>query len=129
MRIRLPSKVVAAALAPALLVATAAQGLAFMRCGSAVQVAASCCCHKDEAPAPASDVMASDGSCCDHLTVPTTQPQVEPRSKAPVPSPAIVAVIQEPLPLAGALRDGVPGPRLDPPPAPSPLLASCSLLI
>lgn len=129
MRIRLPTKVIAALLAPVVLVAGAAQGLMLMRCGSSVAVAASCCCHETQAPVPASEVVQSAGACCDYLAVPATQPQIEHRSGTPVPAPIAVAVVQEALPLIGALQRTLAVPRLDPPSAPSPLLATCTLLI
>jgi len=128
-RIRLPSKVIAALLAPVVLVASAAQGLTLMRCGSSVAVAASCCCHKNQAPAPGSEVARSAGECCDRRALPATQPQIEHRSGTLLSAPIVVALVLKPLPLAVALQRALSVSRLDPPPVPSPLLATCSLLI
>lgn len=124
----MPSKVIAALLAPVVLVASAAQGLMLMRCGSSVEVAASCCCHKDKAPAPGNEVVPDAGLCCDRMAVPTAHPQIEQRPGTPVPAPTVVAVVEEPLPF-GALQRTLPVARLDPPPVPSPLLVTCTLLI
>ena len=78
---------------------------------------------------PGDEVVSSAETCCDRLAVPVMQPQIEQRPGTPVSAPVVVAVVVEPLQLMGALQRMASVPRLDPPPAPSPLLATCSLLI
>lgn len=129
MRNRLPSKVLCTVLATVVLVAGAAQGLMFMRCGAAVVMAASCCCHEGETTPLAAQVVPGAGDCCERVMVPAAQPQAERSSGAPVAARIAVAIVAEPLPFIGALHRAPQAPRLDPPPGPSPLLASCSLLI
>jgi len=129
MRVLASPRLVAALLAPVVLVSGAAQGLMLMRCGSSVTVSASCCCEKEDAPPAASTVREGKPGCCDRLALPTAPPQLEQRLAAPLASP-IVAVVT--LPSAGvldALHRELPVPRLDPPAAPSPLLTTCALLI
>jgi len=121
-------KLVAALLAPVVLVSGAAQGLTLMRCGSSVRMSVSCCCAKESPAAAVSGVVSGAAGCCDSVAVPTAPPQVEQRSAAPVAGPS-VAVLQSPPTLVDALQREVPVPRLDPPASPSPLLTTCSLLI
>lgn len=122
-------RLVAALLAPVVLVSGAAQGLMLMRCGSSVRVSASCCCEKERAPAPASELKPGAQGCCDRVAVPAAPPQLEQRSPAPLPGPTLAALQLPAASIVGSLYRELPVPRLDPPAAPSPLLATCSLLI
>jgi hypothetical protein len=126
-RTRLPSKAIAALLAPFVLVASAAQGVTLMRCVSSGAVA--CCCSDEGVSAPRTEVVRSEGQCCVRAGIPAAQPQIEQRSAASVPAPLATVGIEEPLPFLNGLQRVLSISRFDLPPAPSPLLATCALLI
>ena len=123
----LHSKIVAALLAPALLVAGGAQGLFFMRCGE--QVGMSCCCPGEKAPPPASTLTPAKGLCCDTLAVPSAPAQVHEVAVSAVPAPVLVAVAVAPHPAVIGPRAARDAPSLDPPQPASIVLSNCALLI
>ena len=126
MRAHLNSKLIAALLAPALLASGAAQGLLFMRCGSAVRM--SCCCPKEAPAAGSSSVTPGAWQSCGKLAVPSVPAQNVERVPPILSAPILFALgpSNGVLPLVEPVRQV---PRLDPSPGPSPLQTGCALLI
>jgi hypothetical protein len=128
MRARLHIRLIGAFLLPALIASGAAQGMLLMRCGPAVRM--SCCCPKEQAPAPVSTIKGEKLQCCDTVAIPAGPAQAaHEQAVSAVQPPTLVAV-------AGVatrfelLVDRVGRvPQLDPPPGPPLVLANCSLLI
>jgi hypothetical protein len=126
MRSRLHSKLVAALLAPALVVSGAAQGM-LLRCGP--EVRASCCCPGKPAPPPSPVVAPATPQCCT-ISVPAAPPQARHDPSAiGAPLPMLVAAAADVAPAHAVFVAVADPPRLDPPPGLSPVLANCALLI
>jgi hypothetical protein len=127
MRSRRLTKLIAVLLAPLVLVIGAAQGLLFVRCGSAVRMA--CCCPNDEATSEAPS-MAPSQQCCSRLSIPTVPAQITNSVVSAVPAPALIAPIA-PMATVDLVVERIRprAPNLDPPPIPSRVLANCAFLI
>ena len=127
MTARLRSKLIAALLAPALLVSGAAQGLLFMRCGESVRM--SCCCASEAPPEPSAAIDQAAPLCCSQLAVPTV-PARSDNTGAPVgAAPTLLALLTPATTIGPTVERGRVVPLLDPAPGPSLVLVHCAFLI
>ena len=127
MRVRLPSNLIAAVLAPALLASGTSQGLVLMRCGSTVRM--SCCCPKEAPRAAFSTLTKGVLHSCDKIIVASVPAQNFERV-IPIGSAPILVATPGPLTSVGSVAEHLwQAPRLDSRPGPSLVLANCALLI
>src|SRR4051812_18976606 len=100
MRAALHNKLTAILLAPALLVASAAQGRVLMRCGPTVSI--SCCCAKDM-PATSATVVLEARQCGDPVAIPGAPVQsAHERAVTTLSAPILAVVVVKPASLAAA---------------------------
>lgn len=126
----LHQKLIAALLAPALLLAGGAQGFFFMRCGEQARMSMSCCCPAAKTPAPETTLTQAKGLCCDTLAVPSAPVQVHEVAASAAPVPVLFAVATAPHPaMVSAPRAVREAPSVDPPQSASIVLSNCALLI
>lgn len=127
MRKRLHAKLVAALVAPALVVSGAAQGMLLMRCGPEARM--SCCCAKADAHAP-SVTNPLIRQCCDTISIPSSpaQPANE-GAISTVAAPMVSAIVGPVVRLAPVLTRARHLVRVRPLPGVSAVLANLALLI
>lgn len=129
MRVRLPSKLIAALLAPALLASGATHGLSFLRCGSAVRI--SCCCPKEPLAASANRVTPGSQHCCNEIAAPSAPAQAITSATPVLSAPMFIARLGPSTSFRPVVEQVLQVPSRWPPPPPSPslILANCTLLI
>ena len=83
----------AALLAPALLLASGAQGLRYFRCATGEVSLHSCCPPRVEQRSQGTTLAGPQAGCCEAHVVPAPEP-LEPQVAAPASPPALVAVAE-----------------------------------
>jgi hypothetical protein len=124
---RLHIRLIGAFLLPALVASGAAQGMLLMRCGPAASM--SCCCPKEQAPAPGSTIKGDSGECCNTVAIPAEPAQAaREQAVSAVQPPTLVALVGLST-MVERIDRVLNVPPLDPPPGPPLVLANCALLI
>ncbi len=125
MRTNVHSRIVAALLAPVLLLAAGAQSMLFMRCAQDVHA---CCRPKAQAQPTVARQLPTAIDCCAKVEADSSVPPRAGEAVA-VSTPSLVALpVAAPQPVMLIARAAEP-PRLQAPPGRSLVISHCSLLI